>query len=126
MEKIFYKKVLLGTRIKRFEKGSNPLTDDAEFIQALSLKHPKGSYLKAHYHKPMKRVTSKVQECLIVQRGRVKLDLYGYDNKFFKFIFLGPGEVFILLNGAFGIHMVKDSELIEVKNGPFKKDKILI
>lgn len=126
MENFFYKKTLLGIRVKKFEKGSKPLTNETELIQLLSLKHPKGSYLKAHYHKPVKRITKKVQECLIVQKGQVKLDLYGYDNKFFKSIYLKTGQIFILLNGGYGIHMIKNSEAVEVKNGPFKKDKVLI
>ncbi|KKQ96658.1 MAG: hypothetical protein UV74_C0010G0004 [Candidatus Woesebacteria bacterium GW2011_GWB1_43_14] len=126
MEKIFYKKTLIGIRIKKIPKGSVPLTDGKEPLQLVSLKHPKGSYLKAHIHEPKKRVTRSLQECLIVKKGKIRLDLYGRDKKKFKRLFLKAGESFILMNGGIGIHLLEDSECLEVKNGPFVEDKVLI
>ncbi len=107
-------------------KGSIPLTDGKEPLQVVSLKHEKDSYLKAHMHKPCKRITLRLQECIIVKKGRVKLDLYGPDKKFFKSIYLLAGDFFVLMQGGVGIHILKDAEMIEVKNGPFKEDKVLI
>ncbi len=95
-------------------------------MQLVTLKHSKGTYLKAHYHKPKKRVTEQLQECLIVKRGKVKIDLYYVNNIYFKYIILNEGDVLILVNGGYGIHLLVDSELIEVKNGPFIEDKVLI
>jgi hypothetical protein len=126
MEKIFYKKKLLGFRLRSISKGSLPITSGEEPLQVVTLKHPKGAYLKAHMHKPRKRVTASLQECLIVKKGKVKLDLYGSDKKFLKSIYLSAGEIFLLMNGGIGINVISDAEMIEVKNGPFKEDKILI
>ncbi len=126
MDKIFYKKILVGVRFTKFDKGSIPLTDEKETIQLLGLNHPKGAYLKAHLHKPIKRVTQNLQECLIVLRGKVKLDIYTPKKKFIRSVQLKTGQLFILLNGGYGIHLLEDSLLIEAKNGPFLNDKILI
>lgn len=126
IKKIIYKNELLGIRIRDISHGSVPITDGGEPLQLVTLKHPKGAYLKAHIHTPKKRVTNSLQECLIVKKGRVKLDLYGHDKKFHKYLYLKPGEVFVLAKGGYGIQLMEDSELIEVKNGPFKEDKILI
>lgn len=126
MEKIFYKKTLVGILISTIPDGSIPATDEKEPLQLVTLKHRKGAYLKAHTHIPKKRTTSGLQECLIVKKGKLKLDLYGPDKKLFKNISLNQGEVFVLTKGGYGIHILEDSELIEVKNGPFLEDKILI
>jgi len=126
MEKIFHKKTLIGIRFGKMPKGTVPVTQESQPLQMLTLKHQKGTYLKAHMHKSKKRVTKNLQECLIVLKGRIKIDLYGKDKKLFKSIFLNQGQVFILLSGGYGIHVMKDAELIEVKNGPFIEDKILI
>lgn len=128
MENIFYKKKLVGIKISKLSKGSVPITTDEEPLQLIGLKHPRGAYLKAHYHTSKRLITTQVQECLFVRKGKIKLDIYGPgpNFKYLKYIYLKPGEIFIILNGGYGIHMLKDSELIESKNGPFKNDKKLI
>lgn len=126
MEKIYYKNVLVGIRIRQIRDGSNPITDPQEALQLVTLKHPKGVLLKAHLHVPQKRVTQRLQECLLVKKGRIRIGLYTTEKKYFKSIFLNPGESFILLKGGYSVFMMKDSEIIELKNGPFKDDKELI
>ena len=127
MEKFLYKKTLVGIRIKKLVRGSVPITDSTELIQVVGLKHPKGAYLKAHTHKPRKRVISRLQEGLLVRRGKIKIDLFEPEAwKKFKSVTLNAGEMFLLLNGGYGIHMLEDAELFEFKNGPFFEDKVLL
>ena len=126
MEKYFHKKKLIGIKVSTIPKGSIPLTDGKEPLQLVTLKHPKGIYLKAHMHKPKKRTTSELQEVLIIKKGSAKIDLYGLDKKKFKTISLKEGQFFILMRGGYGIHVTKNSEYIEVKNGPFLEDKVLL
>lgn len=126
MEKIYYKNILVAIRISKIKKGSLPLTEAQEPLQLVTLKHPKGTYLRAHVHVPKERKTEKLQECLIVRYGKVRIDLYTSDKEFFKYIYLTSGQILILVNGGYGIHLVEKSELIEVKNGPFVEDKVLI
>jgi len=126
MDKIFYKKKLVGIKISKMLSGTSPVTEGKEPFQALTLKHPKGKYLLAHTHRPRKRITTRLQECLVVRKGKVKIDLYGPDDKKFKHIYLKAGEAFLLVNGGYGIHVVQDAEMMEFKNGPFIEDKVLI
>jgi len=126
MEKIFYKKKLIGFLVRNLPLGSIPLTEGKEPLQVVTLRHKKNSYLKAHMHKPVKRATDCLQECLVVKKGRIKLDLYGPDKKLFKSIYLSAGDFFVSMRGGLGIHILKDAQIIEIKNGPFKEDKILI
>jgi len=126
MNTYYYKKNLVAIKLAKVPKGSVPLTQENQPLQLVTLKHPKGTYLKAHMHKPKKRITHSLQECLVVRKGKIKIDLYGADKTLFKSIYLIEGELLILVNGGYGIHLIKDSELIEVKNGPFIEDKLLI
>lgn len=127
MEKIIYNNTLIAIRVKKLKKGAIPLTDPLEPLQVLSHKRQKGSrYTKAHIHKPKKRITQKLQECLVVIKGKIKIDLYTPQKKFFKSIYLSAHEAVIFMNGGHAVHIVEDSEIIEVKNGPFVEDKVSI
>lgn len=126
MEKIFYNGILIGIKISTFPKGSVPYTEPEEALGLLTLKYPRGTYLKAHVHNPVKRISKRLQECFIVRCGKVRIDLYGPDKKFFRYIFLKQGQAFIALNGGHGFRFLADSELWETKNGPFKEDKVFI
>ena len=123
---IKYKNKLVAIFLGKFPKGSIPQTDGKEPLQLVTLKHPRGRYLLAHTHKPISRNTAKMQECIIVKKGKIKIDLYGPDKKMFKKVTMKTGDLLILLNGGYGIHILEDAEMIELKNGPFVEDKILI
>lgn len=126
MEKIIYNNILIAIRFKKFKQGAIPLTSPHEPLQLLVHKRPAGKYTPAHLHEPKKRVTEKLQECLVVMKGKIKIDLYDPDKKFFKYLYLSVGEVIILMNGGHAVHLLQDSEIIEIKNGPFVEDKVLI
>ena len=126
MQKITDNGLVLGIKIDKMIKGSKPITDPQEFVQVVTLKHSKGKYLQAHMHTPKQRRTAKLQECMIVVKGKVKLDLYSQGKKLVKQIYLNVGQGYLSLNGGIGIHILKNAEIIEVKNGPFIEDKILI
>lgn len=126
MEKIFYKNTLIAIKFGKFKKGATPITDPAEPLQLVVFKHPAGKITKGHFHKPRKRTTRSLHEYLIVMKGKIKIDLYSPDKKFFKSIYLTTGQTAILMNGGHGVQVLKDSEIIEVKNGPFFEDKVWI
>ncbi|TSC73340.1 MAG: hypothetical protein G01um101470_146 [Parcubacteria group bacterium Gr01-1014_70] len=122
MEEFYYKKILIGIRVRSLKSGSIPITRDEEPLQLLGLRHPKGHYLLAHRHASMRRATNHLQECLIVRKGKIKVDIYAPGDIKCKSIILKAGELFILLNGGYGIHILEDAELFELKNGPFRGD----
>lgn len=126
MIEIRYKNKAIGLLIRKISTGSLPQTKDKEPLQLITLKHPKGKYLVAHMHKPVKLQTGRVQECVIMRKGRVRMDLYGPDKKLFKKIILKAGDVFVLQNGGHSFHFLEDSEFIELKNGPRAESKVLI
>ena len=127
IQKISYKKTLIGIKIGgSFPKGSVPQTDPKEPVGILTFKHPKGSVFRAHYHKPVKRITSHLEECFIVKRGRIKVNLYSPDKIYFKSVYLKAGQAFLTIAGGHEITVLKNCEMFEIKNGPYKKDKVFI
>jgi hypothetical protein len=126
MEKFYYKKILIGIRISKFPQGSVPQTNPEEPVGILTFKHPRGSHFPAHLHQSVKRITPHLEECFILKKGKIKISLYGPDKKYFKTIYLKPGQVFLTINGGHEITVLENCEMFEIKNGPYKKDKIFI
>lgn len=127
MEKIFYNQELIGILVTDFSPGLMPITDETEPLQVLALAYKKGGHVVApHKHSPRQRTVAKLQECLIVRQGRIKIDLYGSDNIYFRTLELKQGEIFISLAGGHGVEFLEDSEVFEIKNGPFQEDKVPI
>ncbi len=123
MEKFFYKKQLIGIRARSFASGVTALTNETQPLQILSLKHPKGKQVLPHTHRPVRRITNRLQECIVVINGKIQVDLYGSDKKHFKKIYLKTGELFMLVSGGHALTVLEDTKIFEIKNGPYKNDR---
>ena len=44
-------------------------------------------------------------------------------RKYFKSLVLAKGDVILLAYGGHGLYMIEESEIIEVKQGPFAEDR---
>lgn len=126
MEKIIHNNVLVAVRIKKFESGITPISDSGEPLQILIHSREKGSHTKAHIHKATKRITQSLQECLVILKGKIKVDFYTPDKKIFKSIEASKGEVIVFVSGGHAVHVLENSEIVEVKNGPFIEDRDFI
>ena len=125
-EKIFVGKKLVGIKIKSLSSGSTPMTEDDGALQVLTLKHAKGESVAPHYHRDTKRVTQTLQECLVVLKGRICVDIFDRKKQPARRVLVRAGESYIVLAGTIGVRYLADSEVIEVKNGPFKNDKVKV
>lgn len=126
MEKIIYKNKLIAVWIKEFKSGITPLSDADQPLQVLIHKREKGSYTKAHLHKPTERTTQTLQECLVVIKGKIKIDFFTEKKSIFKSIEASKGEVIIFISGGHSVHILENAEIVEVKNGPFIEDRDFI
>ena len=124
MEQFYSQDILVGIKIGTFSDGTNPVTDPNQPLQVLALKHPAGKRIEIHTHTPHQRITHVLQKCLMVKKGEIRVELYGPDKKYMRDVALQEGDFFILINGAWGVSFLQDSEIIEIKNGPFKDDRI--
>lgn len=126
MDKIFYKNTLIAILFKKLEKGTVSITSPDQPLQVVTHNRAKGEYTKAHNHTPKERIAKNLQECLIVLKGKIKVDLYSPSNSLFKSISVSPGEAILFVGGGHGVRILKDTQFFEVKNGPYLDDKILI
>ena len=123
MEKILRNGKLVAVRIDSLSPGSTPVIPPEEALQVLTLKHKKGRVVDPHVHIPHRRVTDVLQECLVVIRGRIVVSLFEEDGSLFRQFQVGQGETCIILAMPHRVEFLEDSEIIEIKNGPFFDDK---
>ncbi|MCR4276194.1 MAG: hypothetical protein NUV90_02325 [Candidatus Parcubacteria bacterium] len=123
MEKILHNGKLVALKINAFADGSIPMTSPEEALQVMTLKHPKGRHVTPHRHVPHRRETNVLQECLVVISGKLRISFFENDEEAFTHVDIAAGEACLTLSGAHGVEFLEDSEVIEVKNGPFIDDK---
>ena len=79
-------------------------------------------------HKHCKRSTKVfiTSEVLIILKGTLRVDFYDMKQKYLLSKILKKDQIIFLFHGAHGFKVIKDVQMIEVKQGPFKKnmDKI--
>lgn len=104
--------------------GVQFLTPATYPFQVGVLGHQAGAVVKPHGHKKLKIETDVFQEILIVQSGRIAVDLYGMRQQFLETVELGPGDAILFVEGGHGVRMLTDAKILEVKQGPYPGDKL--
>ena len=63
---------------------------------------------------------------LFIKRGKVKIDFYDDSRNLIDTKILVTGDVILLASGGHGFEMLEQTEMIEVKQGPFagEQDKV--
>jgi hypothetical protein len=66
------------------------------------------------------------QEVLYIKKGKVRVDFYDNKKKYAFSSILNKGDVVLLADGGHGFKMIEDSEIIEIKQGPYcgEEDKV--
>ena len=109
--------IILRTTYK--EKGINFFTPN-EFSQQLAyMNHPSGHEILPHLHNPVLREVQFTKEVLFIKSGKVRADFYDNEKKYLESRILMSGDVILLAFGGHGFEMIEDSEIIEVKQGPY-------
>lgn len=95
-----------------------------EYSQQLGyMRRPAGYVIQPHIHLQVERRASFTQEVLYVRKGRVRVDFYRDDESYVESREIAVGDVILLSTGGHGFEMIEESELIEVKQGPYLDDK---
>jgi hypothetical protein len=97
-------------------------TPDSFSQQLGYMKRPPGYQIPPHVHNPVARAVHFTQEVLFIRRGKVRVDFYGEDKEYLESRVLNRGDVILLAAGGHGFEMLEESEIIEVKQGPFTGD----
>lgn len=91
-----------------------------EFSQQVGLlRHRKGSKVKPHVHKLVKRRIERTQEVLHIKKGKVAVFLYDEKGKYLRTRILKKGDTILLASGGHGIEVLEDSLILEIKQGPY-------
>ena len=127
VKEVISKDIILAIilRTKFEDKGIKFFTPD-NFSQQLGyMKREKGYIIDPHIHNPVTREVEYTKEVLFIKSGEVSVDLYNQNMEFIQNEILYQGDFILLASGGHGFRMKKDSEIIEIKQGPYldKLDK---
>ena len=111
--------ILRGTFSK---KGIEFFTPNSYSQQLGYMNRPKGYLIQPHLHRPVLREIQHTNEMLLIKSGLVKVNFYSTDKIFLGERLLNHGDVILLIQGGHGFEMMEDSEIIEVKQGPYAND----
>ncbi len=101
------------------QDGISFFTPD-DFSQQLAyMKRNAGYEIQPHVHNPVERSVRYTQEVLFLRKGRVRVDFYSETQEYLESKILFEKDVILLANGGHGFKMLEDSEIIEVKQGPY-------
>jgi hypothetical protein len=90
------------------------------FSQQLGyMKRPAGYKITPHLHLPVKREIMFTKEVLFIKSGKVKINFYSEEKLYIGSEILTDGDVILLAYGGHGFDIIEDSEIIEVKQGPY-------
>ena len=130
VENVVYKDRLLAVVIraqalKELKISGNKMsfaTPDHFPLQVGIHSRPKGDTVSAHFHNPFPELKNlPVQEFFYVKSGKVRIELYDErenDRKVSEVI-AGEGDT-VVLNTGHGMTFLEDTELIELKQGPYR------
>jgi len=94
-----------------------------EFSQQLGyMNRPQGYVIPPHVHNAVAREVHFTKEVLFIKNGKVRVDFYDDEQNYLESRVLSAGDVVLLAFGGHGFEMLEDSEIIEIKQGPYAGD----
>jgi hypothetical protein len=128
IEKIVHNGKLLSIIIKNsYRKDGIDFFTPDDFSQQLGyMNRPKDYEIAPHIHNLVPRNIVLTQEVLLIKSGKVRVDYYDDDKVYLESRVVEKGDVVLLADGGHGFKMLEQTEIIEIKQGPYcgEKDKI--
>ena len=129
IEKVVHKKKLQALIVRgkyRNKKGVTFFTPNESTQQFGYMKHKKEYVIRPHLHK--KRLTKilNTTEVILILKGILRVDFYTQYEKYLSSKILKENDIIMLVHGGHGFKVLKDVEMLEIKQGPYSlnKDKI--
>ena len=129
IENVKYKKQIFAIIVRgtyRSKKGISFFSPKFATQQFGYMKHKKGYVIKPHKHK--KRLTKilKTTEVIIILKGTLRVDFFNQQEKYLFSKVIREKDIIFLMHGGHGFKVIKNVEMIEVKQGPYNAsmDKI--
>ena len=133
IEKVYNQKKLYALIVRspyRKKKGISFFTDAKASQQVGFMKHKKNHIILPHKHNKRKKNTiakrDTTTEVLIILKGILRVDFYNQKEKYLFSKKLYTNDLIMLSSGGHGFKVLKDVEMIEVKQGPYSisNDKV--
>ena len=129
IEKVVHKKKLQALIVRgkyRNRKGVTFFTPNESTQQFGYMKHKKGHIVEPHQHN--KRLTKifSTTEVILLLKGILRVDFYDNKRKYLFSKIINEKDIIMLVHGGHGFKVLKNVEMIEVKQGPYSlaRDKI--
>ena len=121
INKIVHKKKILAIVIKKYrsKKGITFFTNPKGTQQIGYMKHKKNHIIQPHIHKKKLKKIMNTTEVLIILKGALRVDFYDNKKKYLFSKKIIKGEIIMLMDGGHGFKVLKNLEMIEVKQGPY-------
>ncbi len=104
-------------------KGVSFFTPNNFSQQLAFMHHPQGEIIKPHIHNLKLRRIFYTQEVLVMKKGKIRVSLYSAARKFIGEKILNSGDIILLASGGHGFQMLEETEMIAVKQGPYRGEK---
>ena len=99
--------------------GVDFITPDEYSQQVAYMHHPSGKVIDAHVHNLVHRDIVLTQEVLFIKKGKLRVDFYDDYEDYLESKILEAGDVILLVSGGHGFTVLEETEMIEVKQGPY-------
>ena len=104
------------------QEGIKFFTPDSYSQQLAYMNRPKGHIIQPHIHNRVLREVEYTQEVLFIRSGKVRVDFFDDNREFLESALLETGDVILLAHGGHGFEMLEQTDMIEVKQGPYAGD----
>jgi hypothetical protein len=116
-DNVLLAKLILGDT---WNEGLSFYSDEKDFIQVGTWKYNSGKELLAHKHNIVPRNSDITQEVIYVKNGKLLAKIYDLNNAFLEEHEMRSGDCMIMLRGGHSYTILEDdTEVLEVKNGPY-------
>ena len=121
IQNITHNEKLLSIIIRaNYQKDGIEFFTPDDFSQQLGyMNRPKGYIIPPHVHNPVTREVQYTKEVLYIKNGKVRVDFYDEEQNYLQSTILNGGDVILLAYGGHGFEMLEESEIIEIKQGPY-------
>ena len=112
----------------KFKKKKQFFSNPRDSFQLGVLNFNKSDDVKLHYHPKRKRTVYHTSEVLFVKKGALHLSIFNKKGKNLKEFILNKGDIAYLCDIAHKIKFYKETEILEIKQGPYSqiKDKAFL
>ena len=122
IKKIVYKNKLFALIVRgkyRKKRGINFFTSKNSIQQFGYMKHKKNYVIKPHKHNQRLTKILKTTEVILLLKGSLRVDFYNNKKKYLFSNIINEKDIIMLVHGGHGFKVLKNVEMIEVKQGPY-------